>query len=106
MRVIRVVLLDMSCPHSLPYIIILMDSLQWHMHTFASSGYDISDNDSDWDLDTSSNSYQAGEGDKENVPASALCTRKHPTLELAASLPSKRPRITIQPLQIALTSVA
>ncbi|KAG1738230.1 hypothetical protein EDB19DRAFT_1983776 [Suillus lakei] len=32
-----------------------MDSLQWHMHTFASSSYD---NDSDWDSDTSSNSYQ------------------------------------------------
>ncbi|KAG1727212.1 hypothetical protein EDB19DRAFT_1914298 [Suillus lakei] len=51
--------------------------------------------------------WQVGrEGDKENVPASASHTRKRPTLESAASLPSKRPRITIQLLQIALTSVA
>ncbi|KAG1743110.1 hypothetical protein EDB19DRAFT_1827496 [Suillus lakei] len=51
--------------------------------------------------------WQVGRGgDKENVPASASRTQKCPTLKLATSLPSKQPHITIQPLQIALTSVA
>ncbi|KAG1837326.1 hypothetical protein DFJ58DRAFT_846534 [Suillus subalutaceus] len=37
--------------------------------------------------------WQVGqEGDKENVPVSGSRTRKHPALESAASLPSKRPR--------------
>ncbi|KAG1818551.1 uncharacterized protein BJ212DRAFT_98449 [Suillus subaureus] len=35
-----------------------MGSLQWHMHTFGSSDYDVSDGCSDWDSDTSSSSRQ------------------------------------------------
>ncbi|KAG0701125.1 hypothetical protein DFH29DRAFT_1000528 [Suillus ampliporus] len=37
-----------------------MDSLQWHLQTFRSSSFEISDDDSDWDLDSASSkdSYQ------------------------------------------------
>jgi hypothetical protein len=35
-----------------------MESLQWHLHTFESSSYEISDDDSDWDT-SSKHSYQS-----------------------------------------------
>jgi hypothetical protein len=51
--------------------------------------------------------WQVGhEGDKENVSSSKSRTRKRPGLELAASLPSKRPRTVVQPLQPSRTLLA
>jgi hypothetical protein len=51
--------------------------------------------------------WQVGqEGDKENVLLSGSHTRKCPGLESAASLPSKRPRTSVQPLQFARTLIA
>ncbi|KAG1784492.1 uncharacterized protein HD556DRAFT_1451725 [Suillus plorans] len=51
--------------------------------------------------------WQVGqEGDKENVPSSGSRTRKRPGLESAASLPSKRPHTSVQPLQFARTLIA
>ncbi|KAG1718200.1 hypothetical protein EDD22DRAFT_855598 [Suillus occidentalis] len=51
--------------------------------------------------------WQVGhKGDKENVSSSKSRTRKHPGLELAASLPSKRPHTVVQPLQSSRTLLA
>lgn len=51
--------------------------------------------------------WQVGrEVDKENVIASGSHTRKRPALEPATSLPLKRPRTAVQPLQISCTSIA
>ncbi|KAG1751967.1 hypothetical protein EDD22DRAFT_850668 [Suillus occidentalis] len=51
--------------------------------------------------------WQVGhEGDKENVSSSKSRTRKCPGLESAASLPSKRPRTVVQPLQPSRTLLA
>jgi hypothetical protein len=51
--------------------------------------------------------WQVGlEGDKENVPASGSHARKCPAFKLAASLPSKRPRTNVQPLQPSRTLLA
>lgn len=43
---------------SLLLLCFAMDSLQWHLHTFESSSYEISDDDSDWDT-SSKHSYQS-----------------------------------------------